>query len=152
MPLVYADTSALFAFFFPRDAFSLSILRAVERDSPDFVYWSFLRFELRHNLRQSRNDSHGETAWIALRAAERTQARLRWQTDLISDSIIDAADQLSAEFASDFSAAGADFLHLAAARRLLLLSSLDAFWTCDAEQARCAKAVGLKTRLFSLPY
>ena len=54
MPLVYADTSALFAFFHPRDEFSQVVTDAVLRSAPDFVYWSFLRYELRHNLRQSR--------------------------------------------------------------------------------------------------
>jgi hypothetical protein len=52
---------------------------AVQRHSPDFLYWSFMRYELRHNLRQARVDSYGEVAWKALRAAERTQARLRWK-------------------------------------------------------------------------
>ena len=34
----------------------------------DFVYWSFLRFELRHNLRLSRVGADGEVARRALRA------------------------------------------------------------------------------------
>src|SRR5262245_18647450 len=112
MPLVYADTSALFAFFHPRDEFSARVTEAVREISPDFVYWSFIRYELRHNLRQARVDSYGELAWKALRAAERTQARLRWQPDLKSDSVLESAEELSAQYALMFAAGSADFLHV----------------------------------------
>jgi predicted nucleic acid-binding protein len=149
MPLVYADTAALFAFFHPRDEFASSLLRAVQRQSPDFVYWSFLRYELRHNLRQARVEPDGETAWNALRAPEKTQTRLRWQPDLKCDSVLEAAEELSAKHALGFSAGAADFIHIAAARRLHLLSGLDAFWTCDAQQSQAAKAAGLTIRLFT---
>jgi predicted nucleic acid-binding protein len=149
MPLVYADTSALFAFFHPRDEFSEVLTDAVRKISPDFVYWSFLRYELRHNLRQARVDSYGEIAWKALRSAERTQARLRWQPDLKCDSILETADELSSQRADEFAAGSADFLHVAAARRMGLLSSIDEFWTCDAEQSKLAKATGLRSRLFA---
>jgi hypothetical protein len=40
MPLVYADTSALFAFFHPRDEFSQVVTDAVLQGVPDFDYWS----------------------------------------------------------------------------------------------------------------
>jgi predicted nucleic acid-binding protein len=149
MPLVYADTSALFAFFHPRDEFSAMLTLAVRKGSADFAYWSFLRYELRHNLRQARVDSYGELAWKALRVAERTQARLRWQPDLKCDSILEAADEFSAQTAQQFAAGSADFLHVAAARRLHLLSGIDEFWTCDAEQSKAAKAAGLRCRLFA---
>jgi hypothetical protein len=150
MPLVYADTSALFAFFHPRDEFSQVVTDAAMQASPDFVYWSFLRYELRHNLRQSRTDSDGEVAWNALRAGERTHARLRWQAELRAESVIEAADELSAQSALNSKAGSTDFLHVAAARRLHLLSGLDGFWTCDAEQAALAGTVGLKVRRFGL--
>ena len=150
MPLVYADTSALFAFFHPKDEFAGVVSDAVRRHSPDFVYWSFIRYELRHNLRQARGDSYGEVAWRALRAAERTQARLRWQPELKCDSILESADELSAQRALEFAAGSADFLHIAAARRLHLLSGIDGFWTCDEEQSKAAKAAGLQLRLFAL--
>ena len=150
MPLVYADTSALFAFFHPHDEFTEVISAAARKDSPDFVYWPFLRFELRHNLRQARTDSDGETAWHALRAAERTQARLRWQTDLKTESILEVADEVSAQLALASDAGSSDFIHLAAARRLDLLSGIDRFWTCDEQQFKAAKALGLKAKLFSL--
>lgn len=149
MPLVYADTSALFAFFHPRDEFSEVLTDAVRKTSPDFVYWSFLRYELRHNLRQARVDSYGEVAWKALRSAERTQARLRWQPDLKSDSILETADELSSQKAHEIGAGSADFLHVAAARRMRLLSGIDEFWTCDAEQSKLVKAAGLRSRLFT---
>jgi predicted nucleic acid-binding protein len=149
MPLVYADTSSLFALFHPRDEFTDVIAAAVRKVSPDFVYWSFMRYELRHNLRQARVDSYGELAWKALRAAERTQARLRWQPELKCDSILESADEFSGRRALEFAAGSADFLHVTAARRMHLLSTLDEFWTCDGEQSRAAKAAGLKVRLFS---
>ena len=79
MPLVYADSSVLFAWFHPQDEFSALVDCAVQKHSPDFVYWPFLRFELRHNLRLTRVDSDGEVAWRALRAAEKTASRLRWE-------------------------------------------------------------------------
>jgi predicted nucleic acid-binding protein len=148
MALVYADTSTLFAFFHPRDLFADVITDAVLKKPIDFAYWSFLRYEVRHVLRTSRTDVSGEAAWTALRASERTQARLRWQPDLRIDSIIEAADEISADLALEFPAGAADFLHVAAARRLHLLAGIDAFWTCDELQAKAARAVGLKVRLF----
>ena len=149
MPFVYADTSALFAFFHPKDQFSTALMDAAQRLSPDFVYWSFIRYELRHNLRQSRVDSYGEVAWNALKAAERTQARLRWQPDLKLDSILESADEFSGRWAREFAAGSADFLHISAARRLHHLFGLDEFWTCDQEQSKAAKAGGLRVRLFT---
>jgi hypothetical protein len=53
-------------------------MRAAMKVAPDFIYWAFLRYELRHNVRQARTDKYGALAWNALRASERTQARLRW--------------------------------------------------------------------------
>ena len=149
MALVYADTSALFAFFHPKDQFSAKLKEAVRKASADFIYWSFIRYELRHNLRQARVDSYGEIAWKALRASERTQARLRWQPDLKCELVLESAEELSAQRAIDFGAGSADFIHVAAARRLHLLAGVDEFWTCDTEQAKVARAAGLRVRLFS---
>jgi predicted nucleic acid-binding protein len=148
MPLVYADTSALFSYFHPRDEFALAVTEAARKESPDFVYWSFMRYELRHNIRQSRMDSYGEVAWKALRAAEKTQARLRWQPELKCDSLLDAADEFSSHHARENAAGSADFLHVAAARRLAPLITLSEFWTCDAEQAKLARTAGLRVRHF----
>ena len=150
MPLVYADSSVLFAYFHPLDEFSAIVDAAVQRDFPDFVYWPFLRFELRHNLRLSRVDPDGEVAWRALRAAEKTASRLRWQPELTADKMLDAAEELSADKSKEFDCGSADYLHVAAARRLNLLNGIDEFWTCDTTQGRLAKATGLKTRLFEL--
>jgi predicted nucleic acid-binding protein len=150
MPLVYADSSALFAYFHPNDEFSTVVDAAVQKESPDFAYWPFLRFELRHNLRLNRVDADGEVAWRALRVSEKTSSRLRWQTELTADKMLDAAEELSADKSSKFDCGSADYLHVAAARRLNLLNEISEFWTCDASQAGLAKAAGLKTRLFEL--
>lgn len=150
MPLVYAETSALFAFFHPRDQFSRVVTAAVAEVMPDFVYWSFLRYEVRHVLRHTRTNSHGELAWRALRAGERTHARLRWQSDLRAESVIESADELSAQHALASQAGSMDFLHVAAARRLHLLAGLDEFWTCDTEQAGLAALAGLPVHHFKL--
>jgi predicted nucleic acid-binding protein len=152
MPLVYADSSVLYAYFHPNDEFSTVVDAAVQKGSPDFIYWPFLRFELRHNLRMSRVDYNGEVAWCALRAAEKTSSRLRWQTELTADKMLDAAEDLSADKSSKYDCGSADYLHVAAARRLNLLNEISEFWTCDAAQAALAKAVGLKTRLFELKH
>ena len=127
MPLVYADTSALFAYFHPDDEFSAVVDAAAQTQLPDFVYWPFLRYELRHNLRLTRTDSHGEVAWRALRAAEKTAARLRWQNELTADKLLDAAEELSAEKARSADCGSSDYLHVAAARRLHLLAELEEF-------------------------
>lgn len=148
MPLVYADSSTLFAYFHPKDIFAVTVTDAVRKGSADFIYWPMLRLELRHNLRQTRGDKWGEVAWQALRAAEKTSGRLRWQGDLSTDRLIDTADELSEEKKPDCGAV--DIVHVAAARRIQLLSGLDEFWTCDESQARMARKCGLKTRLFTL--
>src|SRR5437868_5897453 len=140
MLLVYADTSALFAYFHPKDEFAAVVTDAARKQSPDFVYWSFLRFELRHNIRQCRADSYGEIAWKALRVAEKTQTRLRWQPELKCDSLVESADECSSKYALQYSAGSADFLHISAARRLSSIAGIDEFWTCDVEQARLARA------------
>ena len=146
--LAYADTSALVAYFYPIDTFTVPVMRAAQREAPDFVYWPFLRFELRHNLRMLRGDSRGEIAWRALRAAEKTSARLRWQNELTADKVLDAAEELSAEKALKIDTGSSDVIHVAAARRIYLISGLDEFWTCDKSQATLARDTGLKTRLF----
>src|SRR5690349_6421777 len=111
MPLDYADSSVLFAWFYPHDEFSTVVDAAVQKRSPDFVYWPFLRFELRHNLRLTRVDSYGEVAWRALRAAEKTASRLRWQAELTADKMLDAAEELSADKSSKCDCGSADYLH-----------------------------------------
>jgi len=95
-------------------------------------------------------DSYGEVAWKALRAAERTQVRLRWQAELKCDSVLESADEFSGQRAREFAAGSADFLHISAARRLHHLLGLAAFWTCDKEQSKAARAAGLRVRSFSI--
>jgi predicted nucleic acid-binding protein len=150
MGLVYADTSALFSYFHPKDEFSIVVTEAARAHSPDFVYWTFLRYELRHNIRRSRVDSEGEIAWKAVRAAERTQARLRWHPELKCDSLLEAADDLTAQNALKSAAGSADFLHVAAASRLVATVPIDEFWTCDSDQANLARTLGMRVRLFEL--
>jgi len=75
---------------------------------------------------------------------------LRWQGELTADKMLDAAEELSAEQAGGSDCGSSDYLHVAAARRLNLLSELDEFWTCDAAQAILARTIGLKTRFFEL--
>jgi predicted nucleic acid-binding protein len=151
MPIVYADTSALFAYFYPLDQYSQAVDEAVREQSPDFVYWPLARFELRHNLRRLKGDKYGLVAWRALRAAEQTASRLRWHGELTADKMLDSAEELSAERAEQTHCGSSDVLHVAAARRVHLLSSLDAFWTCDEAQAALSREIGLPTRLFHLP-
>jgi hypothetical protein len=79
-------------------------------------------------------DADGEVAWRALRAAEKTSARLRWQAELTADKMLDAAEELSADKSSKFACGSADYLHVAAARRLNWLNGIDEFWTCDTTQ------------------
>jgi predicted nucleic acid-binding protein len=146
MPRAYADSSVLFAYFYPRDTFNNSVSAATQQHAPDFIYWPWLRFELRHNLRLVRSESYGETAWRALSAAEKTSARLRWHGELHPETILDAAEELSAKQAGNFDCGSGDYLHVAAARRLR--EEIDEFWTCDAIQAKLARAEGLSVRLF----
>jgi predicted nucleic acid-binding protein len=148
MPLVYADTSALFAWFYPHDEFSQAVDAEVAAEGPDFVYWPLARFELRHNLRRLKEEKYGAVAWRALRAAEKTASRLRWQSELTVDRIMDSAEEISAQLAIRTHCGSSDVLHVAAARRVHLLSALDGFWTCDEAQAGLAKEIGLPTRLF----
>src|SRR5437870_7801295 len=124
MALVYADTSALFSYFHPKDQYAEVVTEAARKHSPDFVYWSYMRYELRHNIRQSRIDAYGEIAWKAVRSAEKTQSRLRWQPDLKCEALLEAAEDLSAQNALSCSAGSADFLHVAAAYRLFSIMGL----------------------------
>ncbi len=147
MPVVYADTSALFAYLHPRDEFAGVVTAATRAAAPDFVYWALLRFELRHNLRRARTDRYGEIAWRALRAAERTRNRLRWE-DLSCERVLESADNLSEDCALETEAGSADLIHAAAARKIAQTSGIDEFWTCDQAQAAAARKAGLTTRLF----
>lgn len=151
MPLVYTDTSALFAYFNPDDEFSGLVDAAAQEVLPDFIYWSFLRYELRHNLRMARAHRYGEVAWRALRAAEKTAARLRWQSELSMDLMLETAEALGAQISAGIYCSSSDYIHVAAALRVNGSCGLDAFWTCDSLQTQLASKLGLKTRLFEIP-
>jgi len=71
---------------------------------------------------------------------------------LTADKVLDAAEELSADKSMKFDCGSADYLHVAAARRLKLLNEIGEFWTCDAAQAALAKAASLDTRLFHLKH
>jgi len=85
-----------------------------------------------------------------LRAAERTQARLRWQKDLTCEEVLESAESLSQDHALKCAAGSADFLHVAAARKVKHSLGLDEFWTCDGAQGAASRLAGLKTRVFEL--
>ncbi len=46
MPLVYADTSVLFAYFHPKDNFAIAVTQAVRKQPVDFFYWPFMRYDI----------------------------------------------------------------------------------------------------------
>ena len=98
-----------------------------------------------------------ELAWLETLAAmpeaeaPSPESRLILLETLVTiDRMLDAADELSSENSGQIECGSADFLHVAAARRLNRLSELKEFWTCDAAQAALAKKSGLKVKLFEL--
>ena len=134
---IYADTSALLAWFHPADKFAESVTKWCRGKEPEFSWNVFLRAELRHNLRRLTGKYAG-VAWHSYRASE-TGKRLR--LDLHSPlELLAWADELSARHASAGQAGTWDFLHVAAALQL----RTDRFVTCDTAQAELAKAAGLK--------
>lgn len=138
----YADTSALFALFHPRDLFNPGVCAHVGAATAELFYPSWLRFELRHTLTLARVDADGETAWRALLAGERRRLRGVRQDAL---GVIQLAGELSARHARDCPDAGAlDVLHAAAALEL----GAAEFWTCDEGQADFARAAGLQVVQF----
>lgn len=140
--LAYADTSALFALFHPRDEFTRTVNAHVRRAPADLHYPPLLRFELRHVLSLARGDADGETAWRALLAGERGRLRGARLDPL---GMIQLAGELSARHARQCPDAGAlDVLHAAAALEL----GAAEFWTCDAGQAAFARAAGLQVVQF----
>jgi hypothetical protein len=148
MPLIYADSSALFSYFHPLAVFAEQVDEAVKKISPELVYWPLLSLEVRHNLRQVRHhNAEGAVAWRALRAAEKTQARLQ-RFPLRVDNLIERADELSAQYTP--ACGSTDLLHIAAALKIAATDDLMEFWTCDRDQSLAAKEAGLPTRLFSL--
>ena len=89
---------------------------------------------MRHNLRKLVGP-YAQTAWNALRAAERL--RLRYGREKLVD-LFEAADELSAHQARSVPAGTWDFFHVAAA----LYLRAECFATCDRLQADLARSVG----------
>ena len=133
---IYADTSALVAWFFPADPFAEAVTQWCRERGPDFCWNPFLRAELRHNLRRL-SGPYAAIAWHAYRASE-TSGRLRIGVQRMIE-FLDSGDELSTRHADETSAGTWDCVHVAAALRC----RADVFITCDAAQAELAKLAKL---------
>jgi len=139
---IYADTSALIAWFNPADEFASSVTAWCRERSPEFSWNLLLRVELRHNLRRL-SGKYAAIAWHAYRAGESSQ-RLKLGVHRLSD-LIEWGDELSARHAKASAAGTWDFIHVAAAQR----SGAKVFATCDAAQAQLAQVAGFsEVKLF----
>ncbi len=126
--ICYADSSALIAWFHPADQFAIPVTRWVRENVTDFVWNPILRAEVRHNLRKLKTN-YSRAAWNAYRASENMR-RLVLGRETIAE-ILNAADDLSAEKAGEYSAGTWDFVHVAA----FLASKAHYFATIDKMQA-----------------
>jgi len=133
---IYADASALIAWFHPADQFARAVTDWCRERSPEFVWNPLLRMELRHNLRRL-SGKYAATAWHAYRASE-TSRKLRLETHGLSE-ILERGDELSARHAQSSPAGTWDFVHVAAAQHV----RAGMFITCDAAQAELARVAGL---------
>ncbi|HEX3628494.1 MAG TPA: PIN domain-containing protein [Verrucomicrobiae bacterium] len=138
---IYADTSALLAWFNPVDEFATVVTSWCRERTPDFYWNALLRIELRHSLRRI-SGTYAAIAWQAYRASETSQ-RLKLGVHRFSD-LLEWGDELSARHAKDSTAGTWDFIHIAAAQRV----RAEIFITCDAAQAELARLAGLKIQLF----
>jgi predicted nucleic acid-binding protein len=133
---IYADTSALIAWFHPADEFAQAVTDWCRERSPEFSWNPLLRMELRHNLRRL-SGKYAATAWHAYRASE-TSRKLRLEIHRLSD-LLEWGDELSARHAQSSQAGAWDFVHVAAAQHV----RAGLFITCDAAQAELARVAGL---------
>jgi len=133
---IYADTSALIAWFHPADEFAPAVTTWCRDRSPDFCWNPLLRVELRHNLRRLAG-TYAATAWHAYRASETSQ-RLKLASHRLPD-MLEWGDELSARHAQAASAGTWDFVHVAAAQH----ARAEVFITCDVAQAELARLSGL---------
>jgi len=141
---IYADTSALLAWFHPADQFARTVTDWCRERSPEFSWNLLLRTELRHNLRRL-SGKYAAPAWHAYRASE-TSRKLRLEIHRLSD-LLERGDELSARHAQSSHAGTWDFVHVAAAQHV----RAEIFITCDAAQAGLARIVGLpKVHLFEI--
>jgi predicted nucleic acid-binding protein len=138
---IYADTSALIAWFNPADEFAPAVTSWCRERAPEFCWNPLLRIELRHNLRRL-SGKYAAVAWHAYRAAETSQ-RLKLEIHRVSD-LLEWGDELSARHGADFAAGTWDFVHVAAAQHF----RAEMFITCDAAQADLARAAGVPVQLF----
>jgi predicted nucleic acid-binding protein len=139
---IYADTSALIAWFNPADEFALSVTTWCRERAPEFCWNLVLRAELRHNLRRL-SGKYAAIAWHAYRSSE-TSRRLKLGIHRLPE-LLERGDELSANYAKGCQAGTWDFIHVAAAEHV----GAEVFITCDAAQAELARAAGLpKVQLF----
>jgi len=133
---IYADTSALIAWFHPADEFAPVVTAWCRNQSPEFIWNSLLRIELRHNLRRL-SGPYAAAAWHAYRASETSQ-KLRLASHRLPD-LLEWGDELSARHSQHCPAGTWDFVHVAAAQHF----RAEVFITCDAAQAELARVAGL---------
>lgn len=138
---IYADTSALIAWFHPGDEFAQQVTTWFREKAADFCWNELLRLELRHNLRRL-SGTYAAIAWHAYRASE-TGQKLRLDGRRVSD-LLEWGDELSARHAIESTAGTWDFVHVAAAQH----ARADVFVTCDEAQAKLADLCNLKVHLF----
>ena len=138
---VYADTSALVAWFNPADEFALAVTDWCRERTSEFCWNHLLRVELRHNLRRL-SGRYAAIAWHAYRASE-TSRRLKLNAHCLAD-LLEWGDELSARHVGSSAAGTWDFIHVAAAQH----TGSEMFVTCDAAQATLARIVGLPVQLF----
>lgn len=138
---IYADTSALLAWFNPADEFAVVVTSWCRERTPEFYWNPLLRIELRHNLRLIPG-TYSAIAWHAYRASETSQ-RLKLGIHRMPD-LLEWGDELSARHARESTAGTWDFIHVAAAQR----ARAEIFVTCDAAQADLARIAGLPIQLF----
>jgi predicted nucleic acid-binding protein len=133
---IYADTSALIAWFHPADELAPAVTSWCRNRAPEFYWNSLLRIELRHNLRRlTRN--YAAAAWHAYRASETSQ-KLKLADHRLPE-LLEWGDELSARHAQHATAGTWDFVHVAAAQHV----RAEVFITCDAAQAKLARIAGL---------
>lgn len=133
---IYADTSALIAWFHPADPFAMAVTDWCRERSPEFSWNPLLRIELRHNLRRL-SGKYASVAWHAYRASE-TSKKLRLDNHRLPD-LLEWGDELSARHAQSAHAGTWDFVHVAAAQHV----RSEVFISCDAAQAELARLAGL---------
>jgi predicted nucleic acid-binding protein len=134
---IYADTSALVAWFHPADEFANAVTSWCRERAPEFCWNPLLRIELRHNLRRL-SGNYGAVAWHAYRASE-TSRRLKSGVERLAD-LLEWGDELSARHVKSSAAGTRDFVHVAAAQH----ARATVFITCDIAQAQLAHLAGLR--------